>query len=80
LPSSVTGVVNSEIPAAQVAVLVHAGPYDTIGDSYRHLGGWVAHHAHPAAQPVREVYVVSYGETSDPGRFVTEIHWPVEAG
>jgi hypothetical protein len=26
---------------------------------------------------VREVYVVSYGDTDDPARFRTEIHWPV---
>ena len=70
-------VVVSEVPAARVAVLVHAGRYETIGDSYRTLGAWVAHHATPADQPVREIYVVSFGETDDPDRFRTEIHWPL---
>jgi DNA-binding transcriptional MerR regulator len=32
------GVVLGEIPAAQVAVKVHAGPYETVGDTYRLLG------------------------------------------
>ena len=65
LPSSADGVVNSEVPAARVAVLVHAGGYDTIADTYRSLGAWVAEHADPLPIPVREVYVVSYGETDD---------------
>ena len=65
--------------AARVAVLVHVGGYETIGDSYRRLGAWVAHHATPAGQPVREIYVVSFDETDDPGRFRTEIHWPLAA-
>jgi DNA-binding transcriptional MerR regulator len=68
-----------EVPAGRSAVLVHAGGYDTITDSYRRLGAWVAHNAVPAPRPVREVYVVSFGETDDPSRFRTEIHWPLAA-
>jgi DNA-binding transcriptional MerR regulator len=71
------GVVNSEVSAARVAVLVHAGGYDTIADTYRSLGAWVAEHADPLPVPVREIYVVSYGETDDTSRFRTEIHWPI---
>ena len=69
----------SELPAARVAVLVHAGGYDDIADSYRRLGGWVALHARPAAERVREIYLVSFGEVDDPSRFRTEIHWPLAA-
>ena len=79
LPDERGRVVVSEVPAARVAVLVHAGGYETIADSYRTLGAWVAHHATPAGQPVREIYVVSFGETDDPARFRTEIHWPLAA-
>lgn len=70
-------VVAGEVPAARVAVLVHAGPYDTVGETYRQLGAWVAHHAVSADQRVREIYVVSYGDTADPAQFRTEVHWPV---
>jgi hypothetical protein len=68
-----------EVPAATVAVAVHEGGYSTIGDTYASLGAWVAYHASPTDDPVREVYVVSYGDTSDPDRFRTEIQWPVRA-
>jgi DNA-binding transcriptional MerR regulator len=79
LPDARGRVVVSEVPSARVAVLVHVGRYETIGDSYRTLGAWVAHNAAPANQPVREIYVVSFGETDDPERFRTEIHWPLAA-
>lgn len=71
------GVSLGELPAARVAVAVHAGPYETIDDTYRQLGAWVALRATSANQPVREVYVVSYEQTDDTSRFRTEIHWPV---
>jgi DNA-binding transcriptional MerR regulator len=71
-------VILSEVPAARVAVVVHAGGYETMDATYRQLGAWVARNATPAGLPVREVYVVSFGETDDPERFRTEIHWPIE--
>ena len=56
------------------------GPHRALRDPRRHLprlGAWVAHHARPAPAPVREIYLVSYAETDDPGRFRTEVHWPI---
>ena len=44
-----------EVPGATVAVLVHAGDYDTIADTYRTLGAWVARHADHAGERVREL-------------------------
>jgi DNA-binding transcriptional MerR regulator/effector-binding domain-containing protein len=78
LPEDRGPVVVSEVPAARVAVLVHTGPYDTLGDCYRRLGAWVAHHARPAPAPVREIYLVSYDQTDDLARFRTEVQWPIQ--
>jgi DNA-binding transcriptional MerR regulator len=78
LPDDRGPVVVGEVPAARVAVLVHAGGYESIDATYRQLGAWVAVNARPAGLPVREVYVVSYGDTSDTEQFSTEIHWPIE--
>jgi DNA-binding transcriptional MerR regulator len=77
LPESRGPVVLSEVAAARVAVLVHVGPYGTLGDTYRRLGTWVAHNARSADLPVREIYLVSYDETPDTEHFRTEIHWPI---
>ena len=64
-----------ELPAVRVAVAIHGGGYDTIGDTYRHLGAWVAANAAPALLQVREIYVVGPPEPDDDLR--TEIHWPI---
>jgi DNA-binding transcriptional MerR regulator len=73
-----TGAFLGEVPAAHVAVATHAGPYDTIGDTYRALGGWVAANATTTGDRVREAYLVSYDATDDPAAFRTEVHWPVQ--
>lgn len=70
-------VVLSELPATRVAVLVHAGGYDSITETYRALGAWVAQHANWSELPVRESYLISYSETADPAEFRTEILWPI---
>ncbi|HET6949834.1 MAG TPA: MerR family transcriptional regulator [Acidimicrobiales bacterium] len=77
LPDDRGDIVLSEVPAARVAVLVHAGDYESLGDTYRRLGTWVAHNARPAGGPVREIYLVSFDQTDDLSRFRTEIHWPI---
>ncbi len=66
-----------ELPAERVAVLVHHGPYETMEETYRRLGAWVAHHAEPAGTRVREIYTVSVDDTDDPEQFRTEICWPI---
>ncbi|HUG82959.1 MAG TPA: MerR family transcriptional regulator [Euzebya sp.] len=82
LPAHVlaTGVAVGELPAAECAVLVHTGPYDTIGETYRTLGAWVARHARHAAQPVRERYLIGPDATEDPASYRTEICWPIIPG
>jgi DNA-binding transcriptional MerR regulator len=77
LPDDRGGVRLGELPATTVAVAVHVGTYESMGDTYRHLGAWVARHATPTDERVREVYEVSYDQTSDPERFRTEIQWPI---
>ncbi|MEO1062073.1 MAG: MerR family transcriptional regulator [Actinomycetota bacterium] len=67
-----------EIPARRVAVLVHAGGYDDVDVTYGVLGAWVVEHAEPDLEAwIRELYLVSPGESSDPGDFRTEICWPL---
>jgi DNA-binding transcriptional MerR regulator len=76
-PPPDSDVVAGEVRAARVAVLIHVGSYETIGETYRQLGGWVAHHAVTTDERVREIYLVSYADTTNPDDFRTEVHWPV---
>lgn len=79
--SRLAGVQMDGLAAVTSAVIVHVGGYDSIGDTYRALGAWVARHAHPhPTAPVREHYLVSPSDTADPAAFRTEICWPVLTG
>jgi DNA-binding transcriptional MerR regulator len=78
IPSGRRDITLGEVPAARVAVLVHTGGYDSIGETYRALGAWVARHAVITGERVREWYVVGPDAADDPAAYRTEISWPVE--
>jgi DNA-binding transcriptional MerR regulator len=78
IPRSARGVSLGEVPAAQVAVLVHAGDYATLNETYRTLGAWVARHAEPSGGRIREWYRVAPWDTEDVAAFRTELAWPIK--
>jgi DNA-binding transcriptional MerR regulator len=80
IPPGTRDVSLGEVPAARVAVLVHAGSYDSMDETYRTLGAWVSRNAQHAGERVREWYVVGPSDVDDPASFRTEISWPVERG
>jgi DNA-binding transcriptional MerR regulator len=69
----------SEVPAAHVAVLMHAGDYASLPDTYRTLGAWVARHAQPSGARIREWYRVAPWDTYAVDAFRTEVAWPIRA-
>ena len=77
IPRSDRDVVLAEVPAARTAVLVHSGDYATMAETYRTLGAWVARHAAPSGQRIREWYRVSAWDTEDVAALRTEIAWPI---
>ena len=66
-----------EIPAAELAVAVHRGPFAELDQTYAELGKYVTAQAIGVDGPIREYYVVSYFETPDESRHITEVCWPV---
>jgi AraC family transcriptional regulator len=68
------------IPAAECAVLVHTGPYASMGAAYRWLfGEWLEQSGRePADAPVVEEYLNSPRDTA-PADLVTHIHLPLRA-
>ncbi|MBO0679041.1 MerR family transcriptional regulator [Mycolicibacterium sp. S2-37] len=66
-----------ELPQADIAVAVHAGPHDDIDVTYGRLGSWVVSHALAVDGPIHETYRVGPRDTVDPARWRTEIGWPV---
>ncbi|MBM3696311.1 MAG: MerR family transcriptional regulator [Actinobacteria bacterium] len=84
VPAGVTGPVMTpggrrlemcSVPAGEVAVLVHVGPYETIGEAYQALAEWVGQHGYRVSGPPQEIYLTS---PQDPGPPVTEIRFPVD--
>lgn len=65
------------LPAAELAVTVHAGGHEDIDVTYGELGAWVAGHLLAVAGPVRETYLVGPRDTDDAAAWRTEIGWPV---
>jgi DNA-binding transcriptional MerR regulator len=67
--SLAAGVRVSELRSTDVAVVVHKGSFESMVDTYRNLGAWVATNAEPADLAVREYYLDEVN---------TEICWPVQ--
>ncbi len=65
------------IPAAELAVIVHAGSHTDVDRSYGALGAYVAGHTLQVDGPIREYYLVGRGDTPDESAWRTEICWPI---
>ena len=67
------------VPAAELAIIVHAGPHEEIDRAYGTLATHVAEHELAVDGPLREYYLVGPGDTVDKGAWQTEVGWPVFA-
>ena len=65
------------VPGGAYAVAVHAGPFVDFDRTYAALGSHVAAHATTAPGPIREIYLVSPPDTTDPDQYRTEVCWPI---
>jgi len=63
------------VPGGEVAVVLHVGVYETIGESYQFLADWMGEYGYRASGPPRELYVRL---PWDLGPAVTELRQPVE--
>lgn len=72
------GLTVREIPACTLAVIVHEGPYESLGPAYRQLGTWIVEHGYEPAGPPEEAYLTDPA-TTPPEKYQTEVVWPVKA-
>jgi DNA-binding transcriptional MerR regulator len=66
-----------EVPAAELAVALHAGSMADLDQTYAALGTYVAEQEIGVQGPIREHYLVSALDTADESRHRTEVAWPV---
>src|SRR5436305_10786083 len=72
-PCALTGrVVPSALPAGQVAMATHRGPYGELDRAHRGVRDWCAAHRRPAAGPRWEVYGP---HRDDPAELWTEVYY-----
>ena len=67
-----------ELPPAQMASVVHHGPYNTLGEAYDAALHWIEANGYKVVGPNREVYLYNTNpvQQDDPS-YVTEIQFPV---
>ena len=64
------------LPAAEMACVVHHGPFSGLGEAYHALMQWIEGNGYQIAGPNRELYL-QYEREGDPAQYVTEIQFPV---
>ncbi|HEU5008347.1 MAG TPA: MerR family transcriptional regulator [Jatrophihabitantaceae bacterium] len=74
LPPGQVGLI--EVPAADLAVTVHDGPFSDLDRTYGALGTYVLERAAEAPGPIREYYLPT-GDPDDLLAHTTEVGWPV---
>ncbi len=76
-PRPIGRVESFEVPAAELAIVTHAGTYDGIEAAYGELGAYVAAHEIGVDGPLREYYLNDPYDYRDPAEWLTEIGWPI---
>jgi DNA-binding transcriptional MerR regulator len=66
-----------DVPAAELAITVHRGPFSELDQTYGALGTYVAERELGVEGPIREYYLVSSADTQDESEHRTEVCWPV---
>lgn len=66
------------LPKVEAASAVYTGSYEGIASAYSALMSWTQGHGYRAAGPNRELYLQGPGPGVEPGRYVTEVLFPVE--
>jgi DNA-binding transcriptional MerR regulator len=66
-----------DVPAAELAIVLHAGPHVGIDLAYGTLAAYVTGHALAVDGPIREYYLTGPIETPYQSALRTEIGWPI---
>jgi DNA-binding transcriptional MerR regulator len=65
------------LPGGTCVRTLYRGPWDDIWQAYSTMLARIAREGNEIGGPARETYLVDERDTEDPGRYVTEITWPM---
>ena len=65
------------LPGGPVAMGVHVGPYEQLGDTNAAIERWIETNGFRVAGAPWEWYVTDPGEHPDPADWRTEVYWPL---
>jgi DNA-binding transcriptional MerR regulator/effector-binding domain-containing protein len=68
------------VPAARLAVALHASGYEDLDLTYAQLGRHVLERGIGAEGALRETYLITPDDTADPASMRTEVCWPITEG
>ncbi len=66
-----------ELPAGRVAVTIHSGPYDTLGEAHVAVDRWIVDNDLTFGGAPWEVYLTDPAEVPDPADWKTQLFWPL---
>jgi effector-binding domain-containing protein len=67
----------SELPGGPIAMAVHRGSYDGLGDAYNELHDWIHQQGREDGPGPWESYIDDPGAVEDIADLRTELHWPL---
>jgi AraC family transcriptional regulator len=65
------------LPGGPVAVAMHGGSYEQLGETYAALERWIEQNGHTTAGAPWESYITDPTEHPDPADWRTEVYWPI---
>lgn len=67
----------SKLPAGPVAIAVHAGPYESLSQTYDAVESWIRSSGRTPTGGPWEIYLTDPSSEPNPAKWLTEILWPV---
>lgn len=66
-----------QLPAGNLAVTLHKGPYDNMVAAFDAVSSWMSKHNRQPAGPPRDIILVGPRDTTDPAAYRTEVAYPL---
>ena len=70
----------NELPSGPAAIAVHAGPYETLSQTYEAIQGWLEATGRTASGAPWEIYLTDPSMEPDPAKWLTEVIFPLARG